>query len=218
MNKYLEYENIPLQIYAEYNGLTNEDIIRFGINLYHGIRFDSINRLESIFQNGNILCGNKINLSFKSYDGSTKYLYINSNSYENCNMGKYVSVMPYENSMEFNVFIRENIFLVIKGTINALKPIYLSYNDYSDLINSGLKYNNLYSYASSEYLVKDEISLDDVLFIGIDSRYYNGDYNKIVNDVIKLMKVYEISIPFIDIQNNNELYSFNKGKKINIRM
>lgn len=169
-NKYLEYEKIPLQTYAEYMGLTDDDIIRLGINLYHGIRFDSINRLESIFKNGNILCGSKINSSFKSYDGSTKYLYNNSNSEENCNMGKYVSVMQYENSMEFNVFVRENLFLVIKGTVKALKPIYLSYNDYSDLRNSGLKYNNLYSYASSEYLVKDGISLDDVVFIGIDSR------------------------------------------------
>ena len=69
-----------------------------------------------------------------------------------------------------------------------------------------IEYNNLYSYSFYEYLVKDRISLDDVLFIGIDSRYYNGDYNRTISGVMELMDRYNIKIPFIDIHNNCTIY------------
>ena len=213
-DKVAEYENVPLNTYIDSIGLSKDDASRLGIMLYHGIRFDAINRLESIFLTGSILCGNRVSSSYKSYDGTTKYLYIDSDSVENCNMGKYISVMPYEDDLEFNTFVRQNIFFAIKSTIEAYKTIHLSYDDYCELRQSDINYKNLYSYAFNEYLVKDEISLDDVLYIGIDSRYYLGDYDKTVSKVKELMRVYEITIPFMDIHTNNELFSYNNDKKM----
>ena len=105
-DKFSEYEKIPLKTYMDSIGISTEFASRLGIMLYHGIRFDAINRLESIFRTGSILCGNRVSSSYKSYDGTTKYLYINSDSDENCNMGKYISVMPYEEDLEFDTFIR----------------------------------------------------------------------------------------------------------------
>lgn len=214
-DKLARYEKMSLKTYIDYIGLSKDDASRLGIMLYHGIRFDAINRLESIFQTGSILCGNRISSSYKSYDGSRKYLYISSDSDENCNMGRYISVMPYEDSLEFDTFVRQNIFFAIKGTIEAYKTIHLSYDDYCELRQSSINYKNLYSYAFNEYLVSDEISLEDVLYIGIDSRYHLDNYDKIVSDVKKLMTVYEITIPFMDIHTNNELFCYNNDKNSN---
>lgn len=214
-NRFKDYEKIPLQTYLESIGLSKDDVSRTGIMLYHGIRFDVINRLESIFQEGSILCGNRVNSSYKSYDGSTKHLYIDTNSDENCNMGKYISVMPYVEGVEFDTFIKSNIFLAIKSTIEAYKTIHLSYDDYIGLRKSGMNYKNLYSYAFNEYFIKNEISLDDVLYIGIDSRYYLGEYEKTVRDIKKLMEVYKIRVPLVDIQTYKELFCYNdKGQKM----
>lgn len=216
--KIAEYEKIPLKTYIDFIGLSKDDSSRLDIMLYHGIRFDAINRLESIFQTGSILCGNRVSSSFKSYDGTTKNLYICSDSYENCNMGKYISVMPYEDDLEFDTFVRQNIFFAIKGTIEAYKTIHLSYDDYYELRQSNMNYKNLYSYAFDEYLVKDEIPLDDVLYVGIDSRYYFGDYDKTIGNVKELMRAYEITIPFMDIRTNNELFCCNNDKNNNKKM
>ena len=207
-NKFLEYESIKLETYIDSIGLTKEEALRLGIKLYHGIRFDAINRLESILKTGSILCGNKVSSSYKSYDGSIKYLYIDSFDIENCNMGKYISVMPDNDDLEFDTFVRKNIFVAIKGIIEAYKTIHLSYDDYCELKKSGINYKNLYSYAFDEYLVKDEISLDDVIYIGIDSRYYSGDYKETINKVKELLKAYEIRIPFIDKHTNSVLFCY----------
>ena len=139
--------------------LSNEEIDKYGIYLYHGIRFDTINRLESIFQTGYILPGNKVKDKFISHDGSIKYLYI-SCDFENCNMGKYVSVMPYEDDLEFDVFVRENLFFAIKGSIEAIETTHVSYDEYCNL----KKGNGYYSYAHDEYFVEEGISLDDVVY------------------------------------------------------
>ncbi|MBR1717857.1 MAG: hypothetical protein IJ715_01140 [Bacilli bacterium] len=213
-NKFAKYEKIPLKTYIDSIGLSEKDALRLNIMLYHGIRFDAINRLESILKTGSILCGNRVSSSYKSYDGTTKYLYISSDSDENCNMGKYISVMPCVDDLEFNTFVRQNIFFAIKGTIEAYKTIHLSYDDYCELRQSDMNYKNLYSYAFNECLVKDEIPLDDVLYIGIDSRYYSGDYDKTVSNVKKLMSIYEIAIPFIDTYTYNELFCYNNNKKM----
>lgn len=114
--------------------------------------------------------------------------------------------MPYVDKIEFDIFVRQNLFLAIKGTVKALKTVHLSYDDYFTLKKKNIEYNNLYSYSFYEYLVKDRISLDDVLFIGIDSQYFNGDYNKTISGVIELMDRYKIEKPFIDINNNVLIY------------
>ena len=191
--------------------LSNDEIERYGIYLYHGIRFDIINRLESIFQTGYILPSNKVKGKFTSYDGTVKYLYINNDGDENCNMGKYISVMPYEDDLEFNVFVKENLFFAIKGSIEAIKTTHVSYDEYCDIKN---KCDNYYSYAFNEYFVENEISLDDVIYIGIDSSCFNGNYDKIVDDVINLINVYKIDKPFIDERTNSEIYRLNSNQLI----
>ena len=207
----LKHENTPLHTYSEILKLSNDEIENRNINLYHGIRFNEINVLESIFQSGYILSSCKIKPSFKSYDGSVKYLY-NYDYDKNCNMGKYVSVLPYSDNIEFSIFVRQNIFLALKGTIKAYKTIHLSYEDYCDLRQSNYICKNLYSYSKNEYFVKDQISFDDILFIGIDSKYYKGDYNKTISDVMMLMSFYNIQIPFIDINGNIKIYDRNDEK------
>ncbi len=193
-------------------GLSDDVIEKRCLCLYHGIRFDAINRLESIFQTGYILPSNKVKREFVSYDGTVKYLYI-SNSNENCNMGKYVSVMPYEDDLEFNVFVRENLFFAIKGTIKAFETTHVSYDEYFDKKNKD-ECDDYYSYAFNEYFVENGISLDDVIYIGIDSSYFNGNYDKIVEDVINLINVYEIDIPFVDERTNSEIYRLNSKESI----
>ena len=216
--KLLDLDKEPIKTFKEYRykGVSDEKINKYGIPLYHGIRFDPLERLESIFQSGSILCGKRIKETFTSYDGTVKNIYV-YNDEENCNMGKYVSVMPYTDSYEFDIFVRSNLFFGIKATIDAFKTIHLSYDDYIELRESGIKCNNLYSYAFNEYLVKDEIPLDDVLFIGIDSNYYNGNYEDTVNKVIELMKIYNIKLPFIDVNNNIELYCYNNKTRNKIK-
>ena len=168
---------------------------------YHGIRFDAINRLESIFQTGYILPGNKVKSTFKSYDGKDKFIYMSSNYSDNCNMGKYISVMQYEDDLEFEVFIKENLFFAIKDTIKTIKTKHISYDDYCNIKEED-RLNNYYSYAFDEYFVDNKISLDDIIYIGIDSKYYNGNYNKTVEDVNNLIEYYKIDIPFKDVRTN----------------
>ena len=54
----------------------------------------------------------------------------------------------------------------------------------------------------------------DVIYIGIDSSYFNGNYGKIVEDVINLINVYKIDIPFVDERTNSEIYRLNNKKII----
>ncbi len=199
--------------FSDSSDLSDDVIEKHGICLYHGIRFDTINRLESIFQTGYILPSDKVKREFVSYDGTVKYLYISNDSEENCNMGKYVSVMPFEDDLEFNVFVRENLFFAIKGSIKVIETTHVSYDEYCDIKNKD-KCDNYYSYAFNEYFVEKGISLDDVIYIGIDSSYFNGDYDKTVEDVINLINVYKINIPFVDERTNNEIYRLNTKKTI----
>jgi hypothetical protein len=99
----------------------------------------------------------------------------------------------------------------IKETIKAFKTTDVSYDDYCDIKN---KCDDYYSYAFNEYFVENSISLDDIIYIGIDSRYFNGNYDEIVEDVINLINVYEIEIPFIDVRTNSEIYKLNNKQLI----
>ena len=209
-------EKLPTKTYFEILGIDeNFKELADMFPLYHGLRFDSINKLESIFKNRCLLCGKKIESSFISYNGTTKYLYINSYSDENCNQGEYISVMPYQDySIEFNTFVRENLFIVLNGNIPAKNTFYLNYNDYSKLKKLNIKTNNLYSYAFAEYMVKDSISIDDFKYIGIDYRYFKGDLDKTIDDVIKLINFYKIDVPFVDISNYHTLYDLNDKQKV----
>ena len=65
-------------------------------------------------------------------------------------------------------------------------------------------------YAFSEYLVKDYISLDDVVAIGIDYRFLSKNNNYLIAAIINLMRIYQIQIPFIDISSNRIIFELGK--------
>lgn len=172
-------------------------------HLYHGLRFNGIDKLESIIKSGYILCGKDIKQKFKSYDGDEKRIITYTNDFENCNGGKYISVIPsnsYDyNNIEFLTFIRENIFLELESNIEAYNTFYLNYDDYTKLRESGIKTRNLYSYALREYMVKKKIPLSKIISIGIDSNYYIGDIMDTIKKINAIKEYYEINIPLNDI-------------------
>ena len=212
--KIQQYEQEPLLTFAEEHHLDDETIDKHGIHLYHGIRFDRLNRLESIIQSGAILCGKEINQVYTSKDGEKKYLYISSFDSENCNMGEYVSVMPYEGDMEYDVFVKRNIYFAIRASIDAYETKYLNFDDYEKLRKSDTKLNNLYSYARNEYLVKDRIPLSKVDYIGIDPNYYDGDYNNDVSEIINILEYYKCPIPLKNGLTLETIYCYEEGKKL----
>ena len=106
-----------------------------------------------------------------------------------------------------------NLFFAIKETIKAFETTHVSYDEYCDKKNKD-ECDDYYSYAFNEYFVENDISLDDVIYIGIDSSYFNGNYDKIVEDVINLINVYEIDIPLVDERTNSEIYRLNSKQII----
>ena len=60
-------------------------------------------------------------------------------------MGKYVSVMPRVDDLEFKLFVRENLFFAIKGTIKAFETTHVSYDEYCDKKNKD-ECDDYYSY------------------------------------------------------------------------
>ena len=195
------------------------DVFSYYAYLYHGIRYTPLTTIESIFQDKEIRCGKKVKKELISYDNTCKSIIIGDFGSENCNKGEYVSVTPYEEldisspsieSREFSIFIRENPFFIIKGYIEARETFNISYDEYIILRKSRVKTKNLYSCAHSEYLVKDYISLDDVVAIGIDYRFLSKNNNYLIAAIINLMKIYQIQIPFIDIYSNKIIFELRK--------
>ena len=128
--------------------------------LFHSLRFQPLEKLESIIKTGYIYPGNQVTREFLSYDGTTKKIQLYDYD-DNCNLGKYISLMPEEEtSMEFAGLIKPYLFLELKRRIPVFKPIYLSYSDYSLLINSNIKTNLVYSYSLYELMTDKPISFD----------------------------------------------------------
>ena len=158
--------------YSDIIGDRDIDAIKFP--LYHGLRFNPVDKLESIFKSGFIYPGKRVPTSFESMDGTTHTLPGYYEDEENCNRGEYISLMPFSfEDIEFDTFISSSIYLALRGDIDAKKTFYLKYEDYIKLRNSKRKTNNLYSYAYLEYLAKNDISLDNLLYVGINSRGFN---------------------------------------------
>lgn len=220
--EYEEQEQISFaDMYALSAAYFNRDITKgcnYYVYLFHGIKNQPITRIESIFQDKAILCGKKIKTSITSYDGTIKNLEKCWDSDENCNMGEYISVTSfadYEDLLKspynsYASFIQKNIFFIIKGTVPAIETCYLSFEDYNTLIQSGYKYSKFYSYASEEYFVKDSISLDDIVAIGIDSNHFLIELKETISQIKRLMEEYKIDIPFIDIATGEVLYQLEK--------
>ncbi len=195
------------------------DVFSYYAYLYHGIRYTPLITIESIFQDKEIRCGKRVKKELISYDNTCKSIIFGDFGSENCNKGEYVSVTPYEEldisspsieSREFSIFIRENPFFIIKGCIEARETFNISYDEYTILRKSRVKTKNLYSYAHSEYLVKDYISLDDVVAIGIDYRFLSKKNYYFIDAIINLMRIYQIQIPFIDISSNRIIFELGK--------
>ena len=163
--------------------------------LYHGLRFNGVDKFESILKSGFILCGRVVPKSFRSFDGNNKSIILDYHDIENCNNGDYISVMPFGDNIEYQTFIRENIFLKLSSDIEAICPYYLKYDDYIRLRKSGIQTKNLYSYALHEYMIKESIPIDKILSIGIDTDYFTGDLDKTIKQLEKIKRYYNASIP-----------------------
>lgn len=198
------YEQEKEEMYlSEYLITINDETYNPYCYLYHGIRFQNyLEKLESIFKDQKILAG--------------KYIpnYFNYN--DNCNKGEYVSLTSYNDSMGFNVFIVENISLLVTPKCNAYLTKCVSYENWEKIKNKKTK--NLYSYMFQEYMCKDFISLDLVKSVGVPYNYYlfkNGiEYaDNILNDVKSLINKYNINISIVDTSNfNNVLFDQSKVK------
>ena len=208
--KIQDYESKEQLTFMEARGLTKEDIIESNRCLYHGVRFYRLNAIESIFSSGAIKCMDNISPTFTSFDGVEKSVIIDREKEENCNLGKYVSLIPEVPSLELDIFVRTNIFFAVRAYVDAIKTDYLPYEEYKEMIDKKIPHKHLYSYARHEYLVKDSISLDDVAYIGVDPSAYDGDLTNDVNEVIRLMKAYNINIPFKDVYSDRVIYQQNQ--------
>ena len=194
-------EKIPTSTFIDDFNINDRN--RRFYRLYHGLRFNGIDKLESIIKSGYILCGKDVKQKFKSYDGDEKRIISYADDIENCNRGRCISVIPsipYDfNNLEFLTFIKENIFLELESDIEALSTFFLTYNDYIKLRASEISTENLYSYALREYMVKNKIPLNKIKSIGIDSNHYVGDVNDAIKKINAIRKYYGLNIPFNDI-------------------
>jgi len=173
--------------------------------LYHGIRFQKhLEKLESIFEDKKILAGKHIKNSFSYYD--------------NCNKGEYVSLTTYDdNSQGFQIFILENISLLVSPKCDAYLTKYVDYNIWNQIKDKKTK--NLYSYMQEEFMCKEFIDLSLVKAVGVPYMYYTLNKGReyadnILNDVKNLIDKYEFSIDIVDTSNYNKLLSERKKKKM----
>ena len=171
--------------------------------LFHGIRFDhNLSKLEGIFKAKMILAGQYLNNYFPYSD--------------NANKGEYVSLLAYDESISYKIFIQENVSLLIFPECDALLTKYVDYETWETIKDINTK--NLYSYLNGEYLVKDCIPFSYVAAIGVPYTYYlhtksQEEADSILNSIIKLMNKYSISLTIIDTTNHNKvLYDIEQQK------
>ena len=173
----------------------NEETFNPWFYLYHGIRFQNyLEKLESIFKDKKILAG--------------KYLPDVFSYSENCNKGEYVSLLSYHNKQAFDVFIKENISLLVSPKCEAYLSKYVDYNTWVEIQNNETK--NLYSYMEQEYMCKDFVSLDLVRAIGVPYNYYTLtkgiEYaDTILEDVKNLIDKYNLNIGIVDTSSFNKI-------------
>lgn len=197
--KLQQLEQQPSQTFQELNYRYIDDFENTNIVynfLYHGIRFQKhLEKLESIFQDRAILAGKYQKKYYDFYD-------------DNCNEGEYISVMSIENGyeLEYKTFIMPNISLVISPECNAIKTIYIPYEEWQQL--NGRPTKNRYSYAKREYHVKQMIPLCFIKAIGVPDKYLRltNQEEKIegyLHDIVELMEKYNINLPIIDTSDYN---------------
>lgn len=167
--------------------------------LYHGVRFDDKHEhFESILKDEEIRCGNKT-------DG---YYRIGG---DNCNEGKYISLIHYtgeDYDIEFKTFVEENVSFVISPLINPAKCVYLPYEEWEKVKSKLPMTKQRYSYARNEYQCEDSISLDYVVGILYPYHFYmhTKGFEKTRQDFRKikelLIKYGYSSLPIFDPTDN----------------
>ena len=158
--------------------------------LYHGLRFQKhLEKLENIFKDKAILAGN-YQAEYYNYD-------------DNCNEGEYISLTSFSNysNLTYQTFIMLNISLIISPECNAIKTNYLKYEDW--LIMKCNQTNIRYSYAIDEYQVKEKIPLNFIKGIGLPAKQLKEIklehlIDIYLNDILDLMKKYNIDLPIVD--------------------
>ena len=175
------YESLPVLSFLDIHPEANFDYIRnsyfnfgcyslFDSFLFHGVRLDkNLEKFESILKHGKILAGNQV---------STYHPY-----YENCNEGKYVSLLELNNEslIEVDAFLEYNITFVVKPTSRAIKTLFVNDFEWDEIKeNQGSfdKFHQRYSSIDGEYQIKDSISLDeDILgiYIPVNSEFRNNE-------------------------------------------
>lgn len=181
----------------EYDDYEKENFTFVSDYLYHGIRFQKyLEKLESIFKERKILAGKYLeNYHFYS---------------DNCNKGKYVSLLKYTNKtmLEYETFILENISLLVSPICNAIETKYVNFQIWSQIQKAQYELKHIYSYMNGEYLCKDFIPLDMVKAIGVPYQKLRLQGKKeyadtLIEDIKKLMEKYDLNLPIVDTSRYN---------------
>ena len=205
LSEIADFEKSPLITFSEEKSIDFEpDLFYRECYLYHGIRlYNQLEKLEGIFKERKILAG--------------KYLENFYNFRDNCNDGEYVSLASFSDSLEFTTFVKKNISLIISPFCNAYKTMYVSSELWDRIKESNVSLKQRYSYARSEYQVKDYIPLEMVKAIGIP--YFDAMMSQGINradslkeNIIELLERYEIDLPIVDISCYNDII-YSKSKK-----
>lgn len=172
--------------------------------LYHGLRYydhdkrfqEGLKKLESILEKQNILAG--------------KYLEDYYPYTDNCNEGEYVSLMRYNDSIEFSTFVKPNISLIVSPYCEAIKTTYVPCDTWDYLKKNNITLKNRYSYANEEYQVKDHIPLSMIRAIAIpyfSIRMQQGldVANELYQNIKALLEKYNIDLPIVDIERYNQI-------------
>ena len=193
---------------SNYDGVYTKEDNFYTLNryelLYHGIRFQNyLEKLESIFKDGMLLAG--------------KYIPNYYNYSDNCNMGEYVSLLNISicREIDFITFIEENISLLISPYCDAIVTDYVCYSIWERNKDAGI----LCSYMMGECMCKDYILLDYVKAIGVPYNWLvtNKGFvytDKLIDDIIILMKKYNVELPIVDTSMLNKVLVLDsKGSK-----
>lgn len=201
-DKYDRYDQSEPYKFSETQPSINEvpRLCHVSCFLYHGIRFQNyLEKLESIFAKKAILASKFIDNSFTYED--------------NCNDGEYVSLLEIDDAFKYDAmyeaFIRPNITLVVSPFCEAYNTIFVPFHEWEEIRNSGRTFKNRFSYGKNEYQVKDFVPLDQIVAIGVPFLYLtcnrNEDYAaKLLDDVILLMKKYDLDLLVVDTSNYNK--------------
>ena len=165
--------------------------------LYHGIRFQKhLEKLENIFKERKILAG-KYLPSYHFYS-------------DNCNHGKYVSLLKYtsKTELEYKTFILENISLLVTPLCNAQETKYVDYQTWQKIQQEQYPLKHIYSYMIGECMCKDYIPLDMVKAIGAPYQklILQGKETyaiQLIEDIKKLMDKYGVFLPIVDTSRYN---------------